>query len=180
MNPNEKIRYFINYAKCNSVLIHRSMEDSALSPHLRCPLCWVTIPRTEQPGRCTVDLRVLGSELPWMVSTKRSKNRQGMPWTTGSLASHLSPFLFACRKCPLWAHFEHLVLSWWHCFEKLWILWEVEPHGRRAWGHLRTAQPHSLSILFLFWHVKWGVLVICSSRHGCHNLPSMIGCDESK
>lgn len=54
------------------------MEDSASPSRLRCSLCRIMIPRTEQLGRCTVDLRVLGFELPWMISTKRSKNSQGM------------------------------------------------------------------------------------------------------
>lgn len=51
--------------------------------------------------------------------------------------------------------------------------WSLTGGAVKPWG--LTAQPHSLSLLSLFWHVKWGVLAVCSSRHGCLNLPSMMG-----
>lgn len=70
MNPHEKLWYFINYAKKNSVLTHRSVEDSASPSHLRCPLCWITIPRTEQLGRRTVALR------DWVLSCPGEKQEQ--------------------------------------------------------------------------------------------------------
>lgn len=74
-------------------------------------------------------LRLLDSELPWMVGTERSKNRQGMLWTTGrpeQQAMSVNPqtregfsrgFRLHVENVPPWAHCEPLVLSW--CFEKL-------------------------------------------------------------
>lgn len=178
--------YFINYAKKNSVLIHRSMEDGALPSHLRCPLCW--IPRTEQQGKHTVGLKLLHSELPWMVGRERSKNRQGMLWTTGRPESSkphqwilkLGKAFLEASVC-MWKMFPHrLIVNPWFSAGVLknyesFRGWSLTGGG--PWGLL--AQPHSLSVLSLFWHGKWGVLAICSSRHGCHNLPSVTGCVPS-
>lgn len=77
MNPHEKLWYFINYAKRNCVLTHRSVEDSASPSHLRCPLCWITIPRTEQLGRRTVALRGWVLSCPgWSVQREARTGRE--------------------------------------------------------------------------------------------------------
>lgn len=130
------------------------MEDSASLSPLRCSLCWVTIPRTEQPGRCTVDLKVLDSELPWMVSTKRSKNRQGMLWTTGRPESSkphqrilkLGEAFLDASVC-MWKMFPHgLIVNPWFSAGDI-VLKNYESFRRWSltgggpWGLI--AQPHS-------------------------------------
>lgn len=127
------------------------MEDGASPSHLRCSLCW--IPRTEQPRRDTVGLRLLDSELPWMVGTERSKNRQGMLWTTGRPESSkprqwilkLGKAFLEASVC-MWKMFPHgLIVNPWFSAGVLknyesFRGWSLTGEG--PWGLL--AQPHSL------------------------------------
>lgn len=53
------------------MFVHTDQRKTVKLPlHLRCSQCRVTIPTMGK----SVGLRVLGSELPWMVSTKGNKN----------------------------------------------------------------------------------------------------------
>lgn len=110
-------------------------------------------------------LRLLDSELPWMVGTERSKSRQGMLWTTGRPESSkprqwtlkLGKAFLEASVC-MWKMFPHgLIVNPWFSAGVLknyesFRGWSLTGGG--LWGLL--AQPHSLSVLSLFWHGKWG------------------------
>ena len=74
-------------------------------------------------------------------------------------------FQLECGKCPPQAHFDHVVLSWWHCFENCETFKEAEVAGAGPLGFI--AQPHCLSALALFSHdVRGGAWL--------HALPTMV------
>lgn len=57
------------------MFVHTDQRKTLKLPsHLRCSQRRVTIPTMRESGRSTVGLHVLGSELPWMVSTKGNKS----------------------------------------------------------------------------------------------------------
>lgn len=137
------------------MFVHTDQRKTVKLPsHHRCSQRRVTIPTTRESGRSTVGLHVLGSELPWMVSTKGDKStwnvvesHLGEPSNQGRLHSM---FQFECGKCPPQAHFDHVVLSWWHCFENCETFRRQSLAGAGPLGSI--AQLHCLSALALSSH----------------------------